>query len=120
MKKAILLLMLLLNQLISGEAFEINKKSCDGGNNFGCFLLGHNYEEGLGVKQDTEKAIALYKKGCEGGYGTGCIILAHKYREGEITKKNLLKALEYYGKACDLKEEVGCWEYTKLKEKLTK
>jgi hypothetical protein len=48
----------------SAQAVTRFRKSCDGGNAFGCKSLGEAYEAGDGVPQDKSKALELYRKAC--------------------------------------------------------
>ena len=53
-------------------AFELYKKSCDGGYGEGCLHLGMLYEKGMGTEQDANAALAAFKKGCAAGVEKAC------------------------------------------------
>ena len=38
----------------------------------GCYSLGYNYENGLGVKLDRTRAISLYRQVCASGDTKAC------------------------------------------------
>ena len=99
------------------NAHKYFKKACDGGNMIGCGIQGHQYQEGMGVKQDHKKAVKLFKKSCDGGELPGCGALADMHAKGKGTKQNSDKALELYKKACDGKVARGCSSFKELYEK---
>jgi TPR repeat protein len=76
--------------------------------------LASLYEDGVGVRQDDEKAIALYKIGCDKKDGLGCYGLGNFYAK----KNNQKKALEFYGKGCDYKDEGSCVLYSLIKKEM--
>ena len=57
---------------IFDKALSIYQKSCERGVVRSCINLGHMYEKGQGVKQDSDKALSIYQKGCEDGDPLGC------------------------------------------------
>jgi hypothetical protein len=40
------------------------------------------YDEGEGVAQDDQQAVALFRQACEGGYARGCTSLENMDAEG--------------------------------------
>ncbi len=54
------------------KAVELYKKACDGGDAGGCLELGFRYENGKGVKQNSQKALELYGKACDMKLDAGC------------------------------------------------
>ena len=99
------------------NALKYLEKACDGKNMLGCGILGHLYQEGMGVKQDYKKAVKLFKRSCDGGELAGCGALGDMHAEGNGTKQNSNKALELYKKACDGNIERGCSSFKTLYEK---
>jgi uncharacterized protein len=59
-------------------AVELFRKSCDGGDPMGCFMLGLMYEDGQHVAKDDALAMELYKRSCKGGYEAGCAAARHR------------------------------------------
>ena len=84
------------------EAAPFCKQACDLNYGVGCMNLGYIYQRGLGVRQDTQKAIMYYEKSCNLNIGGGCISIGELYEEGFGVKQDYQKALIYYKKACDL------------------
>jgi TPR repeat protein len=54
------------------KSAKLFKKSCDGGDMYGCTVLGNSYRDGEGVKQDKSKAKKWYGVACDGGEQLGC------------------------------------------------
>ena len=50
-----------------------------------CSRLGSIHEDGVGVKQDLDRAIALYRKACAGGKLRGCDALGVMLSNGKGT-----------------------------------
>ena len=46
--------------------------SCKAQESKGCFFMGVQYEEGVGLRQDARKAKEYYGKACDLGYQDGC------------------------------------------------
>ena len=61
---------------------DLLKKACDGGDVGGCFSLGHSYENGQGVRQNTQKALELYGKSCDMRDQDSCDAYAELKKKG--------------------------------------
>lgn len=91
-----------LNQNDFAKAYEIANRSCTFGNPEGCVLLGHLYQEGLGVTIDMQKAIQLFRFGCDKNFVVACGGLGEIYEVGiRGIKQDFFKAIEYYEKGCN-------------------
>ena len=47
-------------------------KACKLNDAESCYLAGYLYSNGIGVNQDTAKAIKFYKQACDGNYLKAC------------------------------------------------
>ena len=54
------------------KAAQLYQKACDGGEAFGCAILGTSYKNGQGVKQNFSTAKQYYGKACDLGLQLGC------------------------------------------------
>ncbi len=64
-------------------------------------LLGYCYENGYGVIQNPEEAVALYRKAAEQGHVTAQLKLGNCYEDGIGVIKNETEAFEWYRKAAE-------------------
>ena len=71
------------------EARPLLQKACDGGNMTGCYVLGHLYDFGQGVKHDPAQAIPLYQKACDAGEMSACSELSGYYTNGAGVAQDL-------------------------------
>ena len=110
-----LLLAIVSNQALAQKSIGVLGKECAKNNYESCDDMGLNYEYGIGVRQDKNKAIQLYTKACNGGIANGCNNLGAMYSNGEGVRQDKSKALQLFGKACDMKNEGGCKNYVILK-----
>jgi TPR repeat protein len=95
---------------------EMEKNKCDLGDSQTCFILGGEYDKGIGVEQDSLLAAKFFKKACEYGEGAGCSKLGQLYQHGKGVKLDTMQALGYYKKACELDDEQGCKNYITLEK----
>ena len=65
-------------------------------------ILAQEYEAGVSVPQDYEKAFRLYEKSAAQGDAFAFYGLGKMYEKGEFVEKNFAKAEECYLKAADL------------------
>lgn len=77
-------------------------KSCDGGDAFGCEILGRAWDQGKGVGPDSAKAIELWTKACDKSSGGACRSLALKKETADPSRIPLLE------KACAGDDGLGC------------
>jgi TPR repeat protein len=62
--------------------------------------IGYNYENGAGVPEDMDKAVAAYERAIAAGSAVGAEYLAALYENGSIgSAPDPVKALELYSKA---------------------
>ena len=54
------------------KAAQLYQKACDGGEAFGCAILGTSYKNGQGVRQNFSTAKQYYGKACDLGLQLGC------------------------------------------------
>ena len=54
------------------KAAQLYQKACDGGEAFGCAILGTSYKNGQGVRQNFSTAKQHYDKACDLGLKLGC------------------------------------------------
>jgi TPR repeat protein len=54
------------------KAAELFRRACDGGERFGCAVLGLMHLEGDGVPQDPGEARQLFQTACEAGFAEAC------------------------------------------------
>jgi hypothetical protein len=59
------------------KAVKLYQRACDGGDAFGCAMLGKMHTEGFGdlPKEDTKSA-ELYQRACDGDNALGCKLLS--------------------------------------------
>jgi TPR repeat protein len=82
------------------KSLALSKRACDGGDAFGCALLGYHYQDGLGTAYAPKLAIAAYEKACKGGAGVGCFNLASMYYGGHgVAQYDTAKGDEYTKRA---------------------
>jgi TPR repeat protein len=90
------------------EARPLLQKACDGGNMAGCARLGHLFDYGQGVTQDSLRAISLYEKACDAGEMSGCGELSGFYNNGAGVAQDYSRARMLAKKACDGGDMPGC------------
>lgn len=76
-------------------------------------LLGIMFADGLGVRQDCNKALDLFNQ-AKHKIDKSLMSIGYIYLMGCSGKKDLIKAKEYFGQACDKGDQDGCDEYRKL------
>ena len=57
---------------MNGYAASLYMKACDGGVAAGCKRLGSLYERGVGVAEDSMRALELYDQACTAGDSEAC------------------------------------------------
>lgn len=97
------------------NAKEFFKKSCNNGNDKGCYNIGLMYAKGLGVEKDNSKAGLFFKKACDGGHPNGCYLLGLSYAKGYGVKQDYFKAAGLFKKICNDGDARGCEQYELLK-----
>ncbi len=74
----------------------------------GCYNLGVDYTNGLGVEKNPATAVPLYRKACDGGQAAGCSNLGVLYDEGSGVEKDSAVAVGLYKRACDCGNAESC------------
>ncbi|OAV33951.1 tetratricopeptide repeat protein [Moraxella catarrhalis] len=72
------------------------------------------YVEGLGVRQDYQKAVEWYTKAAGQGYAGAQFNLGLMYYKGLGVRQNKSTAKHYFGQACDHGLQLGCDNYRLL------
>lgn len=79
------------------------------------YELGQLYEKGIGVAQDTKKAIALYRQAAAANYADAINDLGFLHYQGG---KNIIQdqklAIEHFGRAADLRHPEAMFNYAAL------
>jgi hypothetical protein len=65
------------------KALSLLTRTCDKGIDSGCLDLGYMYVNGMGVRVDKSKGVALYIKSCDAGNALACSGLSNFCREGD-------------------------------------
>jgi len=65
-------------------------------------LLGHCYDNGIGVEKDISKAVRLYQRAIDMGNPLAMFNLAVCYKYGQGVEKDLSKAVGLYQQAADM------------------
>ncbi len=99
------------------NAFKYITKACDGGMMAACLAQGSLYQEGIGVKQSSKKAINSYSKVCNNKEMIGCVLIGSMYEYGEGVEIDFNKALQHYKLACDGGLTSACNRFKDLYEK---
>lgn len=76
--------------------------SCQKGSGAACSLVGNQYLEGDGVKQDRSKALEFFRQACDGQFALGCLELGATHANGKGLMQDYFKAAESYRQACDM------------------
>lgn len=115
MKKLIWIVVLFFSVVVANDMDPKKlESSCDNGDMDACSSLGELYNNGKGVKQNSQKAVELYQKACDGRISGSCAILGALYADGKDVRQDYAMAKKYYGKACDLGLQAGCDQYKRL------
>jgi hypothetical protein len=85
------------------RAFGLYKQVCDGGNMYGCALVGTSYVNGTGVEKDEAHGLALLQQMCDGGKMDGCTALGSIW-----VMKDEARGVAFYKQACDSGSKGGC------------
>lgn len=96
------------------SAMAMTKKACSGGAIEGCLYLGKLYQEGIGAKQNFEKARKYFQAACDGEEMVACSNLGVMVMRGEGGSKNAARAKELLQMACEGKVQPACYHLKKL------
>jgi len=88
--------------------FNLYTKECNDSIVKSCHLLADIYREGVDVRPNKPKALALYKKACDVNYMDSCTSYATMLETGNGVKKDLNKAAKYYHLACEGGSGISC------------
>lgn len=85
------------------------EKTCNSGHTESCYMLAHIYDEGLGVKQDIDRAATLYKITCNQGDMDACVGLGYLYHHKHNDSDTKKEAIQLFQRACDNDKQDGCY-----------
>ena len=66
-----------------------------------CFMLGHKYLTGDGVKKDSKKAVSLFERAIQNGNYEAAEYLGILYYQGNRLRTNLKKSYDYFRTAAE-------------------
>jgi TPR repeat protein len=109
---------LTLSAIASNESDRFNniKASAERGDARDQYLTGFRYGEGIGVRQDRQKALYWLKKSSDQNFASAQFALGTMYHNGDGVRQNKSTAKEWFGKACDNGDQDGCDLYRRLNE----
>jgi TPR repeat protein/serine/threonine protein kinase len=82
--------------------------ACTRGDGEACWNLGHMYEKGVGIPEDSSRAMALFLKSCDAGFARGCSSLGYMYEFGIGANQDYSRAVALYSESCDRGFADGC------------
>jgi TPR repeat protein len=100
-------------QQFFAKAAKYHQTGCDKDYAIDCFRLGGLHEYGLGVGQDTQKAILLLEKSCDAELAAACKELSYIYKNSNHVTNDGEKAAKYDEKACDFGDAYNCYSLGK-------
>lgn len=77
------------------------KATIDTMRTFGCMDLAYAYLNGIGIQQDTQKALELWQIACDNKDFKACFNIAATYYNGEKTQNNLKQAEKIWLETCE-------------------
>lgn len=85
---------LLASATVYASDLDIGKweEGCSKGNGGDCWMLGGNYEVGIGVLPSIEEAIKYYERSCSLKSPRGCCSLGDIYRNGKGVERSYKKS----------------------------
>jgi len=90
------------------EVFSLVKRGCDLGSGRSCALLSIMYWQGMGTKQNYDKAFEFSQLSCDMKEASGCFMLGTLYEKGIGREVDFPKAAKLYKIACDNGNTKGC------------
>ena len=78
------------------KAFELFKKSAEGGHLDGINMLGECYYNGIGTSIDRQMALELFQKAANFGSSAAEYNLGYIYMDGKTVEKDYDKSTEYF------------------------
>ena len=94
-----------INDVGDAQAAVYFRKAAELGSPVGQYLLAGMYDEGRGVLQNREKALALYLQAAEQGYGEAQNKLGEMYEKGDGVAQDMAQAVVWYRKAAELRSD---------------
>ena len=88
------------------RAYSLLVRGCDGGDGYGCELVGDILSDDDLPSHDPKGAFAYYHRSCDLGSGFGCSAAAGAYFKGEGAAKDVGKGLELLLRSC----QAGSWD----------
>jgi hypothetical protein len=74
----------------------------DHGDAEACNVIGMMYKQGIGLKQNDEKAFIYFQKAAESGYAKAALNIALMYKYGHGVDQNYTKFIEWLEKAAEM------------------
>jgi hypothetical protein len=104
----------LFNEKRYAESLILFQRACDGNDLVSCIYLGIQYDNGLGVTENSASAVEPYKKACLGDFAQGCSNLGLLLENGRGVSVNLKLARDLYEMSCGANLEQGCFNLGSL------
>lgn len=97
------------------EAVALLTRATDAGDPEAMFELGKLFEQGIGVDQDTKRAVELYHKAADLDFADAINDLGFlHYQGGEGVVRDQKKALDYFERAAKLRHPEAMFNYAAL------
>lgn len=93
-------------QIDRARAARVFERGCELGGAGACGNLGFLFKEGVGVPQDTVRAIGLLTRACDGAWWEGCRLLGDLYFSGD--HEDLPRAFLVVDRACKAGHQRSC------------
>ena len=96
------------------RAFKNALRSAEQGQAKAQFNVGLMYANGIGVKQDYQKAMTWYRKAADKGFAPAQYLVGSKYASGQGIKADVQKAFFWYSKAAEQGEAKALFKLGQL------
>jgi len=90
------------------QALFVFIQSCEHKNAASCEVVAYMYDEGVGVKKNTNESIRYFEKACELNKATSCMRLSKLFENGDGVQKDNKKSKLFIEKACKLNFAPAC------------
>lgn len=97
------------------RAIILLERAANGGDAEAQYELGKLYEKGIGIAQDTKKALALYRQAADANYADAINDLGFLHYQGGLgIIQDQKLAINYFGQAADLRHPEAMFNYAAL------
>lgn len=97
------------------QAFRLLEQAAEKNDPEGMYELGRLHEQGIGTKQDIDRALQLYRNAADANYADAINDLGFLYFQGGLgIKRNKKKAIALFGRAADLRHPQAMFNYAAL------